>query len=168
LPERYSTNREVRLSVNGEAYSVQVPVGQTLLDTLRDNLALTGTKKVCDLGHCGACTVHKDGTAVLSCLTLAALCDGADIVTIEGIAPAPEQLSALQQAFIEHDGLQCGFCTPGQIMSAAALLAENSAPSEAEVREHMAGNLCRCGAYDGIVKAVLAASRSKTPEGGTE
>jgi xanthine dehydrogenase YagT iron-sulfur-binding subunit len=162
LPERFSQSRTVTLIVNGAQYTRNVPTGQSLLDTLRDDLALTGTKKVCDLGHCGACTVHKDGTAVLACLTLAALCDGSQITTIEGVAPAPGKLSELQQAFIEHDGLQCGFCTPGQIMSAAALLNENGAPSEAEVREHMAGNICRCGAYDGIVKAVIAASRGSS------
>jgi xanthine dehydrogenase YagT iron-sulfur-binding subunit len=129
---------------------------------LREDLALTGTKKVCDLGHCGACTVHRNGLAILSCITLAALCDGDEITTIEGMSAPDGTLSPLQRAFIEHDGLQCGFCTPGQVMSAAALLAENSAPGEQEVREYMSGNLCRCGAYDGIVKAVLAAARGES------
>jgi xanthine dehydrogenase YagT iron-sulfur-binding subunit len=154
--------REITLKVNGATYTIVVPARRTLLDLLRDDLALTGTKKVCDMGHCGACTVHRNGLPILACLTLAALCNGDEITSIEGIAAPDGALSPVQRAFIEHDGLQCGFCTPGQIMSATALLAENSAPSEREVREYMAGNLCRCGAYDGIVQAVLAAAREET------
>ena len=148
----------VSLSVNSETYSLTVPTRRTLLDLLRDDLHLTGTKKVCDMGHCGACTVFRDGVAVLACLTLAVACNGAEITTIEGIAAEDGSLSALQQAFIDCDGLQCGFCTPGQIMSATALLRENPYPSEAEIRQGMAGNLCRCGAYQGIIEAVQAAS----------
>lgn len=148
----------VSLSVNSETYSLTVPTRRTLLDLLRDDLHLTGTKKVCDMGHCGACTVFRDGVAVLACLTLAVACNGAEITTIEEIAAEDGSLSALQQAFIDCDGLQCGFCTPGQIMSATALLRENPYPSEAEIRQGMAGNLCRCGAYQGIIEAVQAAS----------
>lgn len=149
---------EITIFVNSEQYRVTVPARRTLLDLLRDDLHLTGTKKVCDMGHCGACTVLRDGLAVLACLTLAVACDGAEITTIEGIAAEDGTLSALQQAFIDCDGLQCGFCTPGQIMSATALLRENPHPSEAEIRQGMAGNLCRCGAYQGIIEAVQAAS----------
>jgi xanthine dehydrogenase YagT iron-sulfur-binding subunit len=159
-----SVSRNVTLTVNGASHSKTVPARRTLLDLLRDDLALTGTKKVCDLGHCGACTVLRNGLPTLACITLAALCDGDEITTIEGIAAPDGTLSAVQRAFISHDGLQCGFCTPGQVISATALLAENSAPTEREIREYMAGNLCRCGAYDGIVQAVLAAAREEIGE----
>jgi xanthine dehydrogenase YagT iron-sulfur-binding subunit len=125
----------------------------TLLDALRDHLALTGTKKGCDTGACGACTVHLDGKRVVSCLTLAATCDDRDVTTIEGLAPHP-----LQRAFAACDALQCGFCTPGQIMSAAALLNEGTPADDAEIREGMSGNLCRCGAYPNIVLAVRMAA----------
>ena len=152
---------ELDISVNGETYRVTVPAHRTLLDLLRDGLHLTGAKKVCDMGHCGACTVLWDGVAVLSCLTLAVACQGAEITTIEGLASPDGELTALQQAFIDCDGLQSGFCTPGQIMSATALLAENPAPTEEEVKSYMAGNLCRCGAYRGIVEAVMGAAGAK-------
>ena len=149
----------IDLTVNGSVYTAQVPARRTLLDLLRDQLALTGTKKVCDMGHCGACTVLVDGEAVLSCLTLAVACDGSTVTTVEGLAAADGTLSPLQQAFIECDGFQCGFCTPGQLISATALLARNPTPSREEIRSYMAGNLCRCGAYSGIVEAVEQASR---------
>lgn len=151
-------HHELTVTVNGESYTITVPSRRTLLDLLRDDLNLTGAKKVCDLGHCGACTVHRNGTPVLACLTLAVSCDGDSITTIEGLAGPDGELTALQQAFIDCDALQCGFCTPGQIMSATALLAENPSPSEQDIRHYMAGNLCRCGAYKGIIEAISQAS----------
>jgi xanthine dehydrogenase YagT iron-sulfur-binding subunit len=158
-PAQDGTRHILDLTVNGQRYKLELPSRRTLLDLLRDELHLTGTKKVCDMGHCGACTVLHDGVPVLSCLTLAASCQGAEITTIEGLAPPGGELTPLQQAFIDCDGLQCGFCTPGQVMSAAALLAHNPTPTEEEVRQYMAGNLCRCGAYKGIAEAVLQASK---------
>jgi xanthine dehydrogenase YagT iron-sulfur-binding subunit len=148
-----STDVTVMLSVNGSARRLQLDSGVTLLDALRDHLDLTGTKKGCDQGACGACTVLLDGKRVLSCLALAAQCDGRAVTTIEGLAP-DGRLHPMQQAFIRHDGFQCGYCTPGQIMSAVALLEEGRAGSDAEIREFMSGNLCRCGAYSNIVAAI--------------
>ena len=139
-------------SVNGAASELGVATHDTLLDTLRDRLGLTGTKKGCDQGACGSCTVLVDERRVLSCLMLAAQCEGREIVTIEGLSTDVE-LHPLQAAFIRHDALQCGYCTPGQIMSAVALLNEGRAGSDAELREFMSGNLCRCGAYPNIVAA---------------
>lgn len=156
---RGSDTARLELTVNGNPYSVHVPARRTLLDLLRDQLALTGTKKVCDMGHCGACTVLLDGEAVLSCLTLAASCDGSSVTTVEGLAAEDGTLSPLQQAFIECDGFQCGFCTPGQLVSATALLAKNPLPTRDEIRSYMAGNLCRCGAYSGIAEAIEQAAR---------
>jgi xanthine dehydrogenase YagT iron-sulfur-binding subunit len=141
------------MSVNGSARRLQLDSGVTLLDALRDHLDLTGTKKGCDQGACGACTVLLDGKRVLSCLALAAQCDGRAVTTIEGLA-ADGRLHPMQQAFIRHDGFQCGYCTPGQIMSAVALLEEGRAGSDEEIREFMSGNLCRCGAYPNIVAAI--------------
>lgn len=148
----------MRLTVNGNAYEVAVSGHESLLGVLRGRLALTGTKLVCGRGECGACTVLLDGKPAYACLTLAAACEGVAITTIEGMG-APDQLHALQDAFIAHDALQCGFCTPGQIMAAAALLERNPRPTEDEVRRGMSGNLCRCGAYPKIVRAVLDAAR---------
>jgi xanthine dehydrogenase YagT iron-sulfur-binding subunit len=128
-----------------------------LLDALREDLGLTGTKKGCDQGACGACTVLLDHKRVLSCLVLAAQCDGRDVTTIEGLA-RDQKLHRLQEAFIRHDGFQCGYCTPGQIMSAVALLEEGRAGSDEEIREFMSGNLCRCGAYPNIVAAIREAA----------
>ncbi|HUC17829.1 MAG TPA: (2Fe-2S)-binding protein [Acetobacteraceae bacterium] len=148
----------VSLSVNGVAREVALDDPRiTLLDLLRERLDLTGTKKGCDRGQCGACTVLVDGRRINSCLALAASCDGAEVLTIEGLAKDGE-LHPVQAAFIAHDGFQCGFCTPGQIMSAVGLLSEAQAGDDPErIREAMSGNLCRCGAYAGIVAAILDA-----------
>ena len=148
-----STDVTVMLRVNGRVRRLQLDSRVTLLDALRDHLELTGTKKGCDQGACGACTVLLDGKRVLSCLALAAQCDGRAVTTIEGLAP-DGRLHPVQQAFIRHDGFQCGYCTPGQIMSAVALLEEGRAGSDEEIREFMSGNLCRCGAYPNIVAAI--------------
>ena len=147
------TTVTVMLRVNGAAQRLQLDSRVTVLEALREHLGLTGTKKGCDQGACGACTVLLDGGRVLSCLLMAAQCDGRCVATIEGLA-TDGQLHPMQEAFIRHDGLQCGYCTPGQIMSAVALLAEGRAGSDEEVREFMSGNLCRCGAYPNIVAAI--------------
>jgi xanthine dehydrogenase YagT iron-sulfur-binding subunit len=146
----------VALSVNGVEMQLNVAPWTTLLDALRDHLDLTGTKKGCDHGQCGACTVLVDGRRINSCLTLAVMQDGAEVTTIEGLA-ADGALHALQQAFIDHDAFQCGYCTPGQICSAAGLIAEGKAKSADEIRELMSGNICRCGAYPNIVAAIRQA-----------
>jgi xanthine dehydrogenase YagT iron-sulfur-binding subunit len=153
-------NLSLRLTVNGAQRDVVLDDPRvTLLDLLRERLQLTGTKKGCDRGQCGACTVLVDGKRINSCLALAMSYDGADILTIEGVAQG-ERLHPVQAAFIAHDGLQCGFCTPGQIMSAIGLIAEGQAGDDPErVREGMSGNLCRCGAYAGITEAVLDAQK---------
>ena len=145
----------VVLEVNGERHELDLEPRVSLLDALRERLGLTGTKKGCDAGQCGACTVHVGGRRVLACLTLAVRAQGQPITTIEGLARG-EALHAVQQAFIEHDAYQCGFCTPGQIMSAAALLAEGEVRTDDQIREQMSGNLCRCGAYPNIVAAIRA------------
>ncbi|MDY0747592.1 (2Fe-2S)-binding protein [Paucibacter sp. R3-3] len=146
----------VELLVNGENHRLQIDPRTTLLDALREHLGLTGTKRGCDHGQCGACTVHIDGRRVLSCLTLAAAVRG-PVTTIEGLAHADGTLHPMQQAFIDCDAFQCGYCTPGQIMSAIACIGEGHAGSDAEIRESMSGNLCRCAAYPNIVAAVLQA-----------
>lgn len=148
------------LKVNGEAYEVAVEPRMTLLDILRDNLGLTGTKKACDLGNCGSCTVLLNGKPVVSCLLLAVDARGRDILTIEGLAKNG-QLHPLQQAFIDYSALQCGFCTPGMLLSAKALLDSNPEPTEDEVKEAISGNLCRCTGYGNIVEAILKVARSK-------
>ena len=147
------THIDVMLRVNGRARRLRLDSRVTLLDALRDELDLTGTKKGCDQGACGACTVLLDGKRVLSCLTLAAQSEGREVTTIEGLAP-DGRLHPVQEAFIRHDGFQCGYCTPGQIVSAVALLQEGRAGSDEEIREFMSGNLCRCGAYPNIVAAI--------------
>jgi xanthine dehydrogenase YagT iron-sulfur-binding subunit len=144
---------EVSLTVNGKEHRLEVDSRQSLLDVLRERLDLTGTKKGCNQGACGACTVLVNGRRVVSCLTLAAMHDGAKVTTIEGVADG-DQLHPLQAAFIEHDALQCGYCTPGQIMSGMACIAEGHAGSPDEIRFWMSGNICRCAAYPGIVAAV--------------
>ncbi|MBC7141992.1 MAG: (2Fe-2S)-binding protein [Rhodobacteraceae bacterium] len=149
---------KVSMTVNGKAVSGEAE-GRTLLSSfLRDGLGLTGTHVGCDTSQCGACVVHVDGKAVKSCTVFAADAAGANVTTIEGMANPDGTLGTLQQAFQDHHGLQCGFCTPGMVMSAAALLADNPKPTAAEVRHHLEGNICRCTGYHNIVKAVLAAS----------
>ena len=143
----------IDLDVNGKRYSLKVEPRVTLLDCLRENLKLTGTKKGCDHGQCGACTVHVNGTRVNSCLSLAIMHQGDKITTIEGLG-TPEKLHPMQKAFLEHDGYQCGYCTPGQIMSAVALMREPIGKTDADVREAMSGNICRCGAYKNILAAI--------------
>ena len=152
---------DIAFTVNGAPAKVRAAPRRTLLDTLRETLALTGTKKVCDEGTCGACTVLVDGRPVYSCMTLAITCEGKSVETIEGISKDGE-LHPVQRAFIDADAFQCGFCTPGQIMSIVALLRENSAPTEDDVRRAVAGNLCRCGAYPNIVKAGVSAGKRKS------
>jgi len=146
------------LDVNRHRYELDVEPRVTLLDALREHLGLTGTKKGCDQGQCGACTVHVDGKRVLACLTLAAQVEGQEVTTIEGLASDNGDLHPVQAAFLDHDAFQCGYCTPGQIMSAVALIREGRAMTDEEIREAMAGNLCRCGAYNHIVAAVRQAA----------
>ena len=149
---------DVTMTVNGKSVTKSVE-GRTLLSSfLRDTLGLTGTHVGCDTSQCGACVVHVDGQAVKACTMLAAEAGGAEVVTIEGMANADGSLSTIQQAFQDHHGLQCGFCTPGMVMSAAALLKESPKPSEQEIREYLEGNICRCTGYHNIVKAVMSAS----------
>jgi aerobic-type carbon monoxide dehydrogenase small subunit (CoxS/CutS family) len=143
--------RELELEINGGPYTVDAPVGRSLAEVLRDEVGLTGTKIACGEGHCGACTVLLDGEPTLSCITLAHRVDGRAVTTIEGLRDHP-----LVDAFVRADALQCGFCTPGQIVSAAALVGANPAPSRDEIRHAMAGNLCRCGAYPRIEEAISA------------
>ncbi len=149
--------QDVVLQVNGRRLALSIEPRTSLLDALREQAGLTGTKKGCDRGSCGACTVHVDGRRVVSCLTLAVRTQGRAITTIEGLAHAGE-LHPVQAAFLKHDGFQCGYCTPGQIMSAAALIEEGHAGSDMEIREWMSGNICRCGAYSNIVAAVRDAA----------
>jgi xanthine dehydrogenase YagT iron-sulfur-binding subunit len=153
-PQAASGPVPVRLRVNGKTRDLTLDVRVTLLDALRDHLHLTGSKKGCDHGQCGACTVHIEGERVLSCLTLAVAAQGLDIKTIEGLAGADGRLHPMQQAFIDQDGFQCGYCTPGQIMSAIACIQEGHAATDEDIREYMSGNLCRCAAYPKIVAAI--------------
>src|SRR5580692_3448537 len=148
------------LQVNGVRHGLNLEPRVTLLDTLRERLNLCGTKKGCDIGQCGACTVHIDGQRVLSCLTLAVQAAGKEVTTIEGLSASGRGLHPMQQAFLDHDALQCGYCTPGQIMSAIACIREGHASSVEDIREYMSGNLCRCGAYVGIVAAIQQAAAS--------
>ena len=152
-----SNKATVRMIVNCHEHELTLDPRTTVLDALREHLQLTGTKKGCDQGQCGACTVHIDGERVLSCLTLAVAAQGSRVDTIEGLSPPGGPLHPMQQAFIDQDGLQCGYCTPGQIMSAIACVREGHARNDADIREYMSGNLCRCGAYPKIVAAIKQA-----------
>ena len=154
----------VTITVNGTPRTLHVEPRTTLLDALGGQLDLTGTKRVCNAGACGACTVLLDGEAVYSCMTLAIACEGRSVETIEGIG-TPDNLHPIQQAFIEEDGYQCGFCTPGQVMAAKSLLLRTPAPSTDEIRRGMSGNLCRCGAYQKIVRAVDNAAKRMSGKG---
>lgn len=149
--------KTITLTINGDVRELTVPVTKTLLDVIREDLQLTGTNKGCDRGDCGACTVILDGKSVNSCLVLAVDADGQELQTIEGLA-SKDQLHPLQQAFLDHGSVQCGFCTPGMIMASKALLDKNPNPTEEEIRIALAGNLCRCTGYASIVEAVLAAA----------
>jgi xanthine dehydrogenase YagT iron-sulfur-binding subunit len=151
-------NVSCTIEINGKSQTFKIDPRVTLLDLLRERVNLTGTKKGCDYGQCGACTVHVDGRRVNSCLTLAVMTDGKKVTTIEGLSNGDE-LHPMQAAFIKHDGFQCGYCTPGQIMSAVACVREGHADSEDEIREFMSGNICRCGAYPNIVDAIQEAKK---------
>lgn len=148
----------VKITVNVKHYEISVPPWRTLLEIIREDLKLTGTKEGCGLGECGACTVIMDGKIVNSCLVLAAEADGGQITTIEGLTDG-DKLHPIQQAFVDHGGLQCGFCTPGMIMSAKALLDENPTPTEDEIKRGIAGNLCRCTGYTKIIESIKAAAK---------
>jgi xanthine dehydrogenase YagT iron-sulfur-binding subunit len=150
---------QVRLKINGEPRTLRVDNRTTLLDALRDHLELTGTKKGCDHGQCGACTVHVNGRRVNACLSLAVMHEGDEVTTIEGLGQ-PGNLHPMQQAFVDHDGYQCGYCTSGQIMSATAMLHESWGPEDADIREAMSGNICRCGAYANILGAIKQVRKS--------
>ena len=147
----------VSLSINGRKRAVLIDLRTTLLDALRDHVGLTGTKKGCDHGQCGACTVHLDGERALSCLLFAVMAEDREITTIEGLAGPGDDLHPMQQGFIDHDGFQCGYCTSGQIMAAIACVAEGHAETDADIREYMSGNLCRCGCYPNMVAAIRQA-----------
>ena len=151
---------EISVRVNGSGYVSDVEARRLLVHHIRDDIGLTGTNVGCDTTSCGACTVLLDGESVKSCTVLAVQADGADITTIEGLAPSPAEMHPMQQAFRDNHGLQCGYCTPGMVMASVSFLKENPSPTEAEVREGLEGNLCRCTGYHNIVKAILAASGS--------
>jgi carbon-monoxide dehydrogenase small subunit len=154
-------NVEIRLRVNGVPHRVRVEPRRTLLELLREDLELTGTKEGCGLGECGTCTVLLDGKPIKSCITLAVQAHGCDVTTIEGVERPDGTLHPIQQAFIDHGAVQCGFCTPGMVISAKALLEGNSHPTELEVRQAIAGNLCRCTGYQKIVEAILSVPHGK-------
>lgn len=149
---------QIQLQVNGLAYKVEVEPRRTLLELIREDLELTGTKEGCGLGECGTCTVLLDGKPIKSCITLAVQANGREVTTIEGLEKSDGTLHPIQQAFIDHGAIQCGFCTPGMVLSAKALLDENPRPTEIEVRQAIAGNLCRCTGYQKIVEAILSVS----------
>ena len=159
LPVGDAETVNLSLSVNGKRHRLTIDPRVTLLDLLREQLTLTGTKKGCDFGQCGACTVHVDGQRVLSCMSFAVMQHGRKVTTIEGLSKGND-LHPMQEAFIKHDGFQCGYCTPGQLMSAVSCVREGAAGSEAEIQEYMSGNLCRCGAYPNIVNAIMEVKSS--------
>ncbi len=164
VPHEVSETVTIGVCVNGKSHSLALDPRSSLLDVLRERLGLMGCKKGCDHGQCGACTVHLDGRRIASCLTLAVQTDGREVLTIEGLCRQDGSLHPMQQAFIDHDALQCGYCTPGQVMAAVACVAEGHAGSADEIREYMSGNLCRCGAYVGIVNAIQdAAAKMRRP-----
>lgn len=148
---------QINFTINGEQVELLVAPNELLLNVIRDKVYLTGTKYVCGIGECGACTVYVDGTMMLSCLTLAATVDGCEITTIEGLVGPSGELDPMQEAFLTHDAYQCGYCTPGLIMASKALLEENPQPTELEIQEYLRGNLCRCTGYTSIVRAVQSA-----------
>ena len=158
--EQPATSRTISVDVNGQVYERDVDARRLLVHFLRDDLELTGTHVGCDTGNCGACTVHLDGQAIKSCMLLAVQADGAEVRTVESLAPAEGELSPLQQSFSDHHALQCGYCTPGMLMSASALLAQNPRPSEEEARKAIQGNICRCTGYVNIVEAIVSAGGS--------
>ena len=158
-----ASTTQVTLTVNGQKHTLTLDTRTTLLDALREHLGLTGTKVGCNHGTCGACTVHLNGRRQLSCLVLAAAASGGTITTIEGLAEADGTPHPMQAAFAAHDALQCGYCTPGQIMSAVACVDEGHAQTDTDIREYMSGNLCRCGAYPNIVAAIREVAQSRTP-----
>ena len=157
----------IRIAINGSVHDLLVEPARRLLDVLRDDLGLTGTKESCAVGVCGACSVLLDGELVSACLLPAALADGRAVTTVEGLAGPEGELTALQEAFIRDGGFQCGACTPGQIVAATALLRERPDPTEAEIRDWMSGNLCRCTGYSGIVRAIRSAATSSSAATGT-
>lgn len=156
--------KTVHFTVNGEPHEVLVESNALLINVLRDELGLTGTKYSCGTGECGSCTVLVDGEPVLSCLTLAVAVDGADIVTIEGLAEPDRTLDPVQDAFLDHAAIQCGFCTPAMVIMGRDLLNKNPDPSESEIREHIKGNLCRCTGYTSIVRAIKSCSQGREPQ----
>jgi xanthine dehydrogenase YagT iron-sulfur-binding subunit len=157
-PAGHAAPQDTQVTVNGKEHALKLQPRTSLLDMLREQLGLTGAKKGCDHGQCGACTVHVDARRVASCLTLAVKTHGRSVTTIEGIESADGTLHPMQQAFLDHDALQCGYCTPGQIMAAIACVREGHATSDAQIREYMSGNLCRCGAYSGMLRAIREAA----------
>ena len=159
------TTKAIRLNVNGDRYDVNVAPWRSLADVLREDLELIGTKIGCNQGDCGACTVHLDGRPVCSCLTLAVEADQREVKTIEGLAPSPQELTVLQQAFAEKGAVQCGFCTPGMLMSASHLLETEPRPDDGQIRRGLSGNMCRCTGYEKIVAAIDSAARTMAGEG---
>jgi len=157
-------NQTIDLTVNGEKHEILVEPNALLVNVLRDELGLTGTKYGCGTGQCAACTVLVNGESVLSCLTLAVAVDGADIVTIEGLARPDGALDPVQEAFLDHAAIQCGFCTPAMVLMGGDLLNKNPSPSEAEIREHIKGNLCRCTGYTSIVRAIKSCAQKREPQ----